>query len=119
MNAVLTPRAILTIKPEDPSTPDAAALIEALSNTLAAITGDSGKSSFDADDVRGPCAIFVVARAADGTPVGCGAIRPMMDKVAEVKRMFAAPGTRGVGSALLARLEQEGKLLGYDEFWLE
>src|SRR5207244_6983831 len=77
------------------------------------------KSSFDADDVRGSRAIFVVARTADGAPVGCGAIRPMNDKVAEVKRMFAAPGTRGVGSAVLAHLEQEGRMLGYDEFWLE
>lgn len=104
---------------EDPASPAATALIEALSDTLAAITGDSGKSSFDPEDVRGRRARFVVARTSAGIPVGCGAFRPIEATVAEVKRMYAVPGTSGVGSAVLAHLEAEARTLGYAQLWLE
>ena len=33
--------------------------------------------------------------------------------------MYAAPGTSGVGSAVLAHLESEAAKLGYSEVWLE
>jgi len=69
-----------SITPEDPASTAAAGLIDALSETLARITGDSGKSSFDANDVRGTRALFVVARDAAGKPVGCGALRPLAVK---------------------------------------
>ena len=107
------------VESEDPSSSDAVALIEALSATLARITGSDGKSSFDLNDVQDPRARFVVARTESGIPVGCGAFRPMGETVAEVKRMFAAPGTIGVGSAVLTHLESEAAKLGYSELWLE
>jgi GNAT superfamily N-acetyltransferase len=109
---------MLSIRAEDPGTPDAAALIEELSAALAAITGDSGKSSFDAGDVRVAGARFVVARDADGQAVGCGALRPRADGVAELKRMYARPGNPGAGSALLAFLEAEAAALAYRAIWL-
>jgi len=93
---------------------DGALLIEELSAALAGITGDSGKSSFSPDG-----ALFVVARGADGEPLGCGALRLLEDGVGEIKRMYARPGTRGVGAALLAWLEREAGVLGYRELWLE
>lgn len=102
--------------PADPDSVDARALIAELDAALAAITGDSGASSFDAADVRGPGAVFLIARAADGTAVGCGALRPLADAagqpVAELKRMFARPGS-GAGRALLAALEQQATAMGY------
>lgn len=104
---------------EDPASPAAASLIDALSETLAKMTGDSGKSSFDPNDVRGNRARFVVARTSAGTPVGCAAFRPIEESVAEIKRMYAAPGTSGVGSAILAYLEREARDLGYAQLWLE
>ncbi len=110
---------MLLIKSEDPATPEASALIDALSETLASITGDSGKSSFDPDDVRGPMARFVIARTEEGHAVGCGAFRPLQTGVAEVKRMYARPGTKGVGLAVLSHLEQEAETLGYQQLWLE
>ena len=89
---------------------DAQVLVEELSATLAAITGDSGKASFAPDG-----AYFVVARADDGSLLGCGAVRPLADGVGEIKRMYARPGTRGVGAAILAHLGG----CGYRELWLE
>ena len=104
---------------EDPASIDAVLLIEALSITLAKITGNSGVSSFDPNDVRGDRARFVVARTSAGTPVGCGAFRPINSVVAELKRMYAVPGTSGAGSAVLTHLEAEARNGGYTDLWLE
>jgi GNAT superfamily N-acetyltransferase len=107
------------ISAEDPETPEAGRLIDLLSDSLASITGDNGRSSFDPNDVRGPRSLFVVARTTSGTPVGCGAFRPIDQNIAEIKRMFAVPGTRGVGSAILKTLEFEAVKRGFMEAWLE
>jgi GNAT superfamily N-acetyltransferase len=109
---------MLRIRAEDPGTPNAIVLVDELSAALAAITGDSGRSSFDADDIRVAGARFVVARGADGQAVGCGALRPLADGIVELKRMYARPGSRGAGSALLAFLEAEAAALGYRAIWL-
>lgn len=110
---------MLRITPQDPAEPDSANLLDQLSDALTAMTGNSGKSSFDPQDVRGPNALFVVARDGDGLPVGCGAFRPLQSGIAEVKRMYAKPGTSGVGSAILRYLEQHAVQMGFAEFWLE
>ncbi|WP_244951161.1 GNAT family N-acetyltransferase [Pantoea septica] len=39
--------------------------------------------------------------------------------MAELKRMFALPGSQGAGAALLHFLEQQARLEGYRELWLE
>jgi GNAT superfamily N-acetyltransferase len=98
----------------DPESADGALLIEELSAALAAITGDSGKASFSPDG-----ALFVVARGAEGELLGCGALRELEEGIGEIKRMYARPGTRGAGAALLAWLEREAVGLGYRELWLE
>ena len=110
---------MIIVASEDPATDDAGGLLAALSRTLASITGDSGEASFDAEDVRGPLARFVVARTQDGVAVGCGAFRPLQRGVAELKRMYATPGTQGVGRAILAHLEVQATALGYEHLWLE
>jgi ribosomal protein S18 acetylase RimI-like enzyme len=93
--------------------------MEELSETLATITGDSGKSSFDPGDVRSENARFVVARDRQGRALGCGAFRPMNEGVAEVKRMYSRSHASGVGSAILSFLEQEARKLGYMALQLE
>ena len=102
----------------DPEHPDALTLVQELSAALAAITGDSGAVSFASDDVRQAGALFVVARGDDAGLLGCGALRPLRDGVGEIKRMYARPGTQGVGLALLAHLETEAARLAYRELWL-
>jgi GNAT superfamily N-acetyltransferase len=110
---------MITVAPEDPSSPDASALLEELSDTLCAITGDSGKSSFDTNDVCVINARFVIARDLYGNAVGCGAFRPLQENVAEVKRMYSRRGTSGVGAAILLFLETEALKLGYAALRLE
>jgi GNAT superfamily N-acetyltransferase len=107
---------LLTIRAEDPGLPDTAALLDELSAALAAITGDSGRSSFDPDGMHMAGALFAVARDDEGRPVGCGALRPLGPGVAELKRMFAKE--RGVGGAVLAFLEAEAAAMGYRAVWL-
>ena len=103
----------IAVSAEDPAGADALALVAELSAALTAITGASGQASFDVSDVRGPRACFALARDVHGCALGCGALRPIDAGVAEIKRMFARPGTRGVGSALLRHLEAEASRRGY------
>jgi ribosomal protein S18 acetylase RimI-like enzyme len=105
------------VEPSDPASLEALALIAELDAALQAITGDSGASSFDPEDVRGPQAVFVIARDAHGKAVGCGALRPLLPGVAELKRMYARPGS-GAGRQLLAALESHALALGYEEIRL-
>ena len=103
----------------DPGSVDAQVLLGELSAALAALTGDSGAASFALDDARVARALFVVARGDDGALLGCGALRPLGEGVGEIKRMYARPGTRGVGAAVLAHLEHTAARFGYRELWLE
>lgn len=101
----------------DPALPEAVALLDELSARLAAITGNSGRSSFDAADVRVPGALFVLACNVEGKAVGCGAFRPMGEGVAEVKRMYAQ--VAGAGLAILMHLEAAAREYGYHRLRLE
>jgi ribosomal protein S18 acetylase RimI-like enzyme len=109
---------MFAIAAADPDSPDARVLLAELGAALADITGSDGSASFDAADVRGPRACFLVARAADGSLAGCGALRPLTDDVAELKRMYARPGS-GAGANLLAALERQALAFGYRDVWLE
>lgn len=109
----------IQLQTEDPTARDSLLLMEELSTALEAITGDSGRSSFDIDDVCGPAGCFVVARDGAGLALGCGALRPLEPGVAEIKRMYARHGTSGVGSAVLRFLEDQALALGYQAVWLE
>ena len=109
----------MIVKACDPDDADARALLEELSATLAGITGSSGRASFSNDDARVPRSLFVVARANDGQLLGCAALRPLDGEVGEIKRMYARPGTQGVGTALLVHIEREAGHFGYSALWLE
>lgn len=110
---------MITIASCQPDDPCAIPLLDQLSDTLASITGDSGRSSFDPRDMDQPHSLFVVARTDENTAVGCGAYRPLMSGIAELKRMYAAPKTKGVGAAILSHLENMAAQNGYTALWLE
>ncbi|MCL6604670.1 MAG: GNAT family N-acetyltransferase [Paenibacillus sp.] len=109
----------INVRAEDPTSQDAKDLMDLLSDTLKSITGDSGENSFDITNVCVPRSLFVIARNQDGEPLGCGAIRPIDNNTAELKRMFAISKSNGVGSAILAYLEKQSLNLGYTKIWLE
>ena len=109
----------VTIAQEDPRSEDATVIMQELSDCLQVITGDSGKSSFDIDDICDARALFVIARNENGEPVGCGAVRQLSGKVAEIKRMYVKEKSHGLGSCMLQYLEQQAAMMGYDTVWLE
>ena len=108
---------MITLGRADPDSPDALVLLAELGAALSAITGDSGAASFDPQDVRGPRAVFLIARDDQGKAVGCGALRPLQGDVAELKRMYARPGS-DAGKHILAALEWHAVIFGYTEVWL-
>ena len=110
---------MIHIAAESPTSADSQTQMAELSEILAGITGADGRASFDSADMLSPRARFVVARDARNTPLGCGAFRPLQEGVAELKRMYARRGTKGVGRAILAHLEEEARKLGSREVWLE
>ena len=65
-------------------------------------------------------AIFVIARRGDAA-VGCGALRPRTATIAEAKRVYVRPSSRGHGiaRAIMHELEQLARDAGFNEIWLE
>ncbi len=98
------------VQKASPNSEAASELIGELSADLArrySDMGDDGSGSFSPNDAAVPRSAFVVARL-DGRPVGCGALRPMDDEAAEVKRMYVAESARrrGVARRILEELER-------------
>lgn len=108
---------MLRVTAADPASPEALGLIAQLDAALLAITGDSGAASFDPRDVMGEGAAFVIAHDEHGDAVGCGALRSLEGDVAELKRMYARPGS-GAGAFILAELERRAAAFGYRRLWL-
>ncbi|MEV0084604.1 GNAT family N-acetyltransferase [Saccharopolyspora sp. NPDC050642] len=71
------------------------------------------------DGLHPPEGVFLVARGAE--PFGCVGIRPMEPGIAELKRMYVRPQARGlgVGTGLLAAVEQHAKELGFRSIRLD
>ena len=83
--------------------------------------GEGWLAETSAEHVSPPHGVFLVAYLDDGTPAGCGALKRFDAETGEVKRMFTAPAGRGkgVGRAILARLEDEARRIGYTKARLE
>ncbi|MGN0479351.1 MAG: GNAT family N-acetyltransferase [Hominenteromicrobium sp.] len=97
---------------------DAQTLIAELNAVLTEITGDDGTAHFSSADVQTAGSVFLVAYL-DGVPYGCGAIRPVSERVAEVKRVYARKNTCGIGRRIVLKLEEKAGLLGYGKLVLE
>lgn len=82
---------------------------------------DPSRSSVDSGELAPPLGAFLVARAGDGAPLGCGGVRLLPGRIAEIKRMWVSPAARGrgVGRALLGALEAEAARLGAGEVRLD
>jgi ribosomal protein S18 acetylase RimI-like enzyme len=69
-----------------------------------------------------PAGILLLARAEDGTPLGCVGIRPLADEgCCEMKRLYLRPEARGrgLGSALARAAIEAARRLGYGEVRLD
>jgi GNAT superfamily N-acetyltransferase len=108
----------LTFHQSRPEDPEAVPLIEELSAALAEITGSSGKNSFSNADMDDAKSVFLLATD-EGQAVACGALRRIDDSTAELKRMYSKKRRSGIGALLLAKLELEARLLGYERIQLE
>jgi GNAT superfamily N-acetyltransferase len=75
----------------------------------------ASSQSVEPDELAPPNGVWVVAYL-DERAVGCGGVQRLDDRVAEIRRIFLDEGARGrgAGRALLARLEDEARALGYD-----
>jgi putative acetyltransferase len=112
----------LEVRREELVSPVAAALITALNSELAAMYNNPAANHFrlEATEVAPGNGAFLVAYN-NGAPVGCGAIRRLDERTAEIKRMYVAPEWRGrgVGRVVLEALEAEGRQLGVVRMVLE
>jgi DNA-binding MarR family transcriptional regulator/N-acetylglutamate synthase-like GNAT family acetyltransferase len=77
-------------------------------------------NSASVEEMKPPKGLFVIARL-DGAPVGSGVLKVGMEGTGEVKRMWTAPHTRGLGIArrVLRRLEREAREAGLRRLRLE
>ena len=96
----------------DAASAEAQLLLDALSDALLRINGDSGRSSFDVEAAT-PRGGFYLARDAAGELLGCAALRPLGEARTRHRRTQAhvcAPGATGTGAALLAHVEAQARL---------
>ena len=98
------------------------ALIESLNHELRALYPEPGATHFqlDPEEVTGGRGTFLIVYRA-GSPAGCGALRLLDAKTAELKRMYVAPAVRGtgLGRRLVTALEAEARALGVRRLVLE
>ncbi len=93
-----------------PDGAEARLLIDELSRRLQDLTGDDGRSSFAGEAFDPAKDAFLVVCLGD-TPVACGAIVGVDERVCEIKRMYAR--LSGLGTKVLHLLEAKAYEMGY------
>ena len=108
----MTATAGIAIERVEAPTPEAAALITELDAVLGAVYPPHQRHGLSLAQVFEPHVHLFVARLGTSA-VGCGAVALFAD-YAEVKRMYTRPTARerGVGRAILARLESAARKAG-------
>ena len=107
----------LDLRDEPFDSPAATALIAAFAEEIASLypgwTPATGPRA-TAGDFAPPSGGFVVAYEG-GRPVGCGGVKSLDGRDAEVKRLYVAPEARGrgVARAILSRLEEVAAATGH------
>jgi GNAT superfamily N-acetyltransferase len=109
----------VTIEAARAATDEVRELIGELDRTLGAEYPPEQQHGLTLEGIFQPHVRFFVARL-DGAAVGCGGVA-LFATFAEVKRMYVRPDARGrgIGDALLSRIESEAKSAGLDVLRLE
>ena len=110
----------LQIERVRPDAEDALMLIEELDADLLLRYPKQWIHGLHPEDIQDDELIFLVVKQGNSL-VGCGALRPLDDDTAEVKRMFvrSAFRRRGISRTILSALEQIGCEKGYGTLRLE
>ncbi|KRT17662.1 GNAT family acetyltransferase [Pedobacter ginsenosidimutans] len=109
----------LTLIRTDSDNADFRTLVSLLDQDLAVRDGDD--HAFYAQFNKVDTIKEVVVAFQDGTPAGCGAIKPFSATEAEVKRMFVHPDYRnqGIAAKILNELEYRATEMGFSACVLE
>ena len=110
----------IMITPDSVGSSEARELFTAMWAEVDEIYGNDAPSGPELPGMNVPRAVFMMAR--DGSEaVGCGAIRPFTETVAEVKRIYVVPQRRGqqIARQIMLTLEQFARENGFSETWLE
>ena len=64
---------------------------------------------------------FILLAYDEDQPIGCVALHEWSDGIAEMKRLFVQPQTRGagIGKKLVEKVINEVKVMGYSRVWLD
>ncbi len=110
----------ITIERASVESPEARTLFTAMWAEVDEIYGNDAPSGPELPGMNVSRAVFVLARDGNET-VGCGAIRPLTEIVAEVKRIYVVPPRRGqqIARQIMQALEQFARENGFSETWLE
>jgi putative acetyltransferase len=110
----------MKISRETPKQPDIIAMLDELDAYCGALYPAESNHLMDVNSLTRDDVVFLVARDARGTAVGCGAY-VNRGSYGEVKRMFVAPSQRGlgVGGMLLAEIARQAKEAGLSALMLE
>ena len=116
---------MVELRAVDPEEPDAQRCLRAYVAELNRRAPDRGfdpskGSTANPHEVRPPFGAFVVAYLR-GEPIGCGAVKHQPGDVTDIKRMWVAESTRGLGLGrrLLDHLEELAREHGSREVRLE
>ena len=96
----------ISVAAETPLQDDVRRLVDALNETLLALTPPEFCFHMTAEQMAQPDTTVFLARE-DGAAVACGALRRHADGVGEVKRMYTLPSHqgRGIGGLILDEIE--------------
>ncbi|HEU0203352.1 MAG TPA: GNAT family N-acetyltransferase [Burkholderiaceae bacterium] len=110
----------MEIARESPDQPEVVQLIRDLDDYQRPLYPPESYHGVDLATLLQPNVIFVVARDATRTAVGCGGVMLMPD-YGELKRMYVRPADRGRGiaQAMLALVEEEARRAGCTLLMLE
>lgn len=110
----------IDIRREDPTSPEARALIDELNASMLSIYPPEHCHHMPPETLAAKGACFLMARDDDGV-MGCGAMVPVGDERVELKRFYTRPRARrsGAAKAILTELENWARAQGYREMVLE